>query len=55
LLCNTALADLAPKYTQALDAFLAKLETYQNNSRYIQILDAFVLQLETLKPKYISS
>jgi hypothetical protein len=55
LLCNTALADLAPKYTQALDAFLVRLETYQNNSNYVQILDAFVVQLNTLKPKYSSN
>ncbi|MDR2640493.1 MAG: hypothetical protein LBC61_04180 [Candidatus Peribacteria bacterium] len=55
MLCGTALADLAPKYTQALDAFLVKLEAYQNNSNYVYVLDSFVVQLNALKPKYSSS
>jgi hypothetical protein len=48
LLCNTALADLEPKYTQVLDAFITKLETQQSNPNYVQILDAVVVQLNAL-------
>ncbi|MDR2640934.1 MAG: hypothetical protein LBC61_06670 [Candidatus Peribacteria bacterium] len=56
LICSTALAlGLPPKYIETLDLFLAKLETYQNNSSYVQILDEFSTQLDALKPRYSSS
>jgi hypothetical protein len=51
----TFAASLSYTYVQALDTFLNKLETYQNNSNYINILDSFSEQIKNLKSRYDSS
>ncbi|MDR2640667.1 MAG: hypothetical protein LBC61_05130 [Candidatus Peribacteria bacterium] len=56
LLFSTAqAATLEYKYTSVLDAFLTKLETYQDNLAYVQLLDTFLTELNKLKPNYSST
>jgi hypothetical protein len=51
----TFAASLSYTYVQALDTFLNRLETYQNNSNYIYILDSFSEQIKGLRSSYSSS